>query len=451
MTSHSIAAVVLAAGLGTRMKSDLPKVMHPICGVPMVSHVLSMLDQVQVDRKVVVTGQDMPEVAELAKTTGADVAYQVDRLGTAHAVLAAKDALKDFQGDVLVVFGDTPLITADTIDKAISLRRTVDNPAAVVLGFEMDDPAAFGRLIVDDNGYLNAIVEAKDASPQELAVTLCNSGVMLLDGDVAWQILEAIDCNNAKGEYYLTDFIKHACQSGRVCEVVEGDSEEFYGANNRADLALLESIAQDRLRAHWLAEGVTMTDPHTVYLSADTKLGRDVSIAPFVTFGPGVEVADGVEIKSFCHFEDAKIGKGATVGPYARLRPGAVLHEGAHIGNFVEIKKSVVEAGAKVNHLTYIGDARVGEKANIGAGTITCNYDGFNKSHTDIGKGAFIGSNTSLIAPVKIGDGAIVGAGSAVSEDVEADSLAVVRAPQKQVSGWAERFRTKMRALKAKS
>jgi len=450
MSTHSVAAIVLAAGLGTRMKSDLPKVMHPICGRPMLAHAITMLEELGVEKTVVVAGPDMPQVEDLAQSYGADVATQTDRLGTAHAVLAAKDALQDFQGDILVVFGDTPLIEAETIDKAFSLRRTLDNPAAVVLGFDVDEPGSYGRLIVDENGYLTAIVEAKDASPQQLAVTLCNSGVMLLDGDVAWRLLESIGNDNAKGEYYLTDFVALACAEGRTCAVVEGSAEEFYGANNRADLALLESIAQDRLRARLLADGVTMIDPHTVYLCADTVIGQDVNIAPFVTIGPGVTIESGAQIKSFSHLEGATIGKDVQVGPYARLRPGAELQEGSFVGNFVEVKKSVLEPGAKVSHLTYIGDARVGEKANVGAGTITCNYDGYNKSFTDIGKGAFIGSNSSLVAPVKIGDGAIVGAGSTIAKDVEADALAVTRAPQKEVKGWAAKFRMKMLALKAK-
>ncbi len=450
MSEACIAAVVLAAGLGTRMKSDLPKVMHPVCGKPMLGHVLDLLDDLGIARRVVVSGPGMDAVVALAEAAGAAVAEQVDRLGTAHAVLAAKDALADFSGDVLVAFGDTPLVRAETVAAALRLREGPDAPAVVVLGFDEEEPGAYGRLILDDEGNLLRIVEAKDATPDELDVTLCNSGVMLIDGAVAWRLLGAIGNANAKGEYYLTDIVALARAEGRTCAVVEGAPEEFLGVNSRADLALVEAIAQDRLRARALAQGVTMTDPHTVYFSTDTQLGRDVTIEPFVVFGPGVVVDDGVAIKAFCHFENARVSRGATLGPYARLRPGADVGVGAHIGNFVEIKKAVVEDGAKVNHLTYIGDARVGAAANIGAGTITCNYDGFNKSHTDIGKGAFIGSNTSLVAPVKVGDGAIVGAGSVVTKDVPAEALAVTRAPQKTVEGWAARFRDKMRALKAR-
>jgi bifunctional UDP-N-acetylglucosamine pyrophosphorylase / glucosamine-1-phosphate N-acetyltransferase len=450
MSEACVAAVVLAAGLGTRMKSNLPKVMHPVCGKPMLGHVLDLLDDLGIDRRVVVSGPGMDAVAALAEAAGAAVAVQVDRLGTAHAVLAAKPALEGFTGDILVAFGDTPLVRAETVAAALDLRKGADAPAVVVLGFDEDEPEAYGRLILDDDGNLLRIVEAKDATPDELAVTLCNSGVMLIDGGVAWRLLSAIGNANAKGEYYLTDVVGLARAEGRTCAVVEGASEEFLGVNSRADLALVEAIAQDRLRARALAQGVTMTDPHTVYFSADTQLGRDVTIEPFVVFGPGVVVDDDVTIKAFCHFENARVARGATLGPYARLRPGADVGVGAHIGNFVEIKKSIVEDGAKVNHLTYIGDARVGAGANIGAGTITCNYDGFNKSLTDIGKGAFIGSNTSLVAPVKVGDGAIVGAGSVVTKDVPAEALAVTRAPQKVVEGWAARFRERMRALKSK-
>ncbi len=448
--SAPCAAVVLAAGLGTRMKSDLPKVMHKVCNVPMLGHVLAMLDDLGVVRRVVVLGPGMDAAAKLAEAYDATVAEQTERLGTAHAALAAKDALADFAGDVLVAFGDTPLVRAETVARAIELRRSALDPAVVVLGFEEDEPGAYGRLILDDAGNLVRIVEAKDATPEELDVTLCNSGVMLIDGAVAWRLLSAIGNDNAKGEYYLTDVVALARAEGRACAVVEGGAEEFLGVNSRADLALVEAIAQDRLRAEALARGVTMTDPHTVYFSADTQLGRDVTIEPFVTFGPGVVIGDNVTIKGFCHFEDARVAAGAILGPYARLRPGADVAEDAHIGNFVEIKKATVERGAKVNHLTYIGDARVGAGANVGAGTITCNYDGFNKSHTDIGAGAFIGSNTSLVAPVKVGDGATVGAGSVVTHDVPADALAVTRAQQKTLNGWAARFREKMRALKAK-
>ena len=386
----------------------------------------------------------------MAEASGAQVAVQAERLGTAHAVLAAKGALAGHGGDVLVAFGDTPLISAETVRRALAARRSAADPAVVVLGFEAAEPGAYGRLIRDADGALAAIVEAKDATPEQRAVTLCNSGVMVLDGRIAWELLAAVGNANAKGEYYLTDVVALARARGRACAVVEGAEEEFLGVNTRADLAVLEAISQTRLRAKWLAEGVTMTDPTTVYFSADTRLGRDVTIDPFVVFGPGVTIGDNVTIKGFCHFENAQVAAGAILGPYARLRPGAEIGPGAHIGNFVEIKKSRVEDGAKVNHLTYIGDARVGAGANVGAGTITCNYDGFNKSFTDIGAGAFIGSNTSLVAPVKVGDGAIVGAGSVVTHAVPEDALAVTRAPQKTLAGWAARFRDKMRAAKAK-
>ncbi|WP_337995814.1 bifunctional UDP-N-acetylglucosamine diphosphorylase/glucosamine-1-phosphate N-acetyltransferase GlmU [Oleispirillum naphthae] len=450
MSEPSVAAVILAAGLGTRMKSELPKVMHPVCGRPMLAHVLALMDELAVARRVVVSGPDTPAVAALAEASGAQVAVQAERLGTAHAVLAAKGALAGHGGDVLVAFGDTPLISAETVRRALDARRSAADPAVVVLGFDAADPGSYGRLILGAGGALEAIVEAKDATPEQRAVTLCNSGVMVLDGRIAWDLLSAVGNANAKGEYYLTDAVALARAAGRACAVVEGAEEEFLGVNTRADLAALEATAQTRLRAKWLAGGVTMTDPTTVYFSADTRLGRDVVIDPFVVFGPGVSIGDDVTIKSFCHFENAQVAAGAILGPYARLRPGAEIGPGAHIGNFVEIKKSRVEEGAKVNHLTYIGDARVGAGANVGAGTITCNYDGFTKSFTDIGAGAFIGSNTSLVAPVTVGDGAIVGAGSVVTHEVPADALAVTRAPQKTLAGWAARFRAKMRAAKAK-
>ena len=429
----------------------MPKVMHKVCGRPMLAHVLDTLGGLGAARVVVVAGPDMPEVEALARGAGAGVAIQAERLGTAHAVLAAREALGDFSGDLLVVYGDTPLLSRETLARAVAARRDAGDPAAVVLGFEVPDPGSYGRLMLDSCGDLEAIVEAKDASPAELAVKLCNSGVMVLDGAAAWSLLPRIGNANAKGEYYLTDVVRLARAEGRSCAVVSGPAGEFLGVNTRADLAMLEAAAQRRLRARALAAGVTMTDPATVYLSFDTKIGSDVTIEPFVVFGPGVAVGNGVTIKGFCHFENATIAAGATVGPYARLRPGAAVGEGAHIGNFVEVKKSTVEPGAKVNHLTYIGDARVGRGANIGAGTITCNYDGFNKSFTDIGEGAFIGSNTSLVAPVKVGAGAIVGAGSVVTKEVAADALAVTRGPFRQVEGWARKFRERMRAKKAEN
>ncbi len=449
MSSGETAVVVLAAGQGTRMRSHLPKVMHVVAGRPMIAYVLDAVDALQPDRVVVVVGDGMEGVADAVRPHPTVV--QSPRLGTGHAVMAARPALEGFAGDVLVVYGDTPLISAATLERLLAARRAADEPAVAVLGFRPPDPGAYGRLIVGANGGLEAIVEAKDATPDELAVPLCNAGAMAIDGRRLFALLDRVGRGNAKGEYYLTDVVGIARADGISCAAAEGDADELLGVNSRADLARVEAIVQSRLRTGAMAEGATLVDPSTVFLCHDTRLGRDVTIGPFVVFGPGVTVGDEVEIRPFSHLEGATIDAGAVIGPFARLRPGALIASEAHIGNFVEIKNACVEEGAKVNHLTYIGDARVGARANIGAGTITCNYDGFLKSHTDIGAGAFIGSNTCLIAPVKIGDGAIVGAASAISKDVPADALALTRGPHTVHRDWAKRFRERRRAEKAKA
>ena len=446
MTNRKTAVVILAAGLGTRMKSDLTKVLHPLANRPMVVHLLDTVAQLVPERVVVVVGDEMEAVAKAVAPHPTVV--QSPRSGTAHAVMAARSALAGFDGDVLVVYGDTPLITLPTLESMLAARRAPSDPAVVVLGFCPPDPGAYGRLILGPDGDLEAIVEANDAAPEHLMLGLCNSGVMAIDGSRLFGLLERIGNDNAKGEYYLTDIVHLARGDGASCGFVEGSARELIGINCRSDLAEAERIVQDCLRDRAMAGGATLADPASVWFSWDTELGRDVTIGPSVVFGPGVRIGNNVKIQGFCHFEGAVVADGAVLGPFARLRPGAVIGPDAHVGNFVEIKNAVIETGAKVNHLSYIGDARVGAKANIGAGTITCNYDGFFKSHTDIGAGAFIGSNTCLVAPVAIGDGAIVGAGSAIAKDVPPGALAVTRGPFTVREGWADGFRERRGAEK---
>jgi len=429
------------------MKSDLPKVLHPVANRPMISHLLDALASISAEKTVVVAAPGMTQVIDAVAP--AETAVQTEPLGTGHAVLAARDAMGDFAGDVLVLFGDTPLLTAGTMQSMVDARRSAENPAVVVLGFRPDDPAEYGRLVQAADGGLDSIVEFRDASFEQREIGLCNAGIMAIDGAHLFSLLDAVGNDNSKGEYYLTDIVELARDRGLRCAVVEAaDPVEVMGVNSRAQLAEAEAAMQARLRARAMAGGVTMTDPETVWLSADTKLGRDVSIGPNVFFGTGVTIADNVEIRAFCHIDSAEVASGAIIGPFARLRPGAKLERDVHVGNFVEIKAALVEQGAKVNHLSYIGDARIGPRANIGAGTITCNYDGFFKELTDIGADAFIGSNSALVAPVKIGDGATVGAGSVITTDVEADALAVARGRQKSIGGWASAFRKKRKAEK---
>ncbi|MCH9019217.1 MAG: bifunctional UDP-N-acetylglucosamine diphosphorylase/glucosamine-1-phosphate N-acetyltransferase GlmU [Proteobacteria bacterium] len=439
MAEREIAAIVLAAGEATRMKSDTPKVLHPIAGRPMIGHVLDALAALPADRVIVVVGPGMDDVVEAVAP--AETVLQEAPLGTGHAVLSAREALAGFTGDVLVLFGADPLITPKTLRAMVAARRTAPEPAIVALGMRPADPALYGRLIVSADGLLENIVEARDATAGEQAVTLCNAGAMAVDGALLFGLLDRVGNDNAKGEYYLTDIVAIARADGLRCAVVEGAADELIGIDSHAGLAAAEALVQDRLRAKAMAGGVTLLDPPTVTLSYDTAFGRDVVVEPHVVFGAGVRVGNGVRIRAFSHLEGATLADGAAVGPFARLRPGAEVGVDARVGNFVEVKNAVIEAGAKVNHLTYIGDARVGAGANVGAGTITCNYDGFTKSHTDIGAGAFIGSNTALVAPVKVGDGAVVGAGSVITGDVAADALALTRAPQTTRAGWAARLR----------
>lgn len=453
MTQPTLTAIILAAGRGTRMKSDLPKVMHSIAGRPMINHLIATLERINVDAVCAVVGNDMPEVAA---SVGPHVtAIQEIPRGTGHAVLSAKGTLDDLgggelDGDVLTLFGADPLVTPETLQRMIDRRREADNPAVVALGFRPDDAGAYGRLITADDGTLTSIVEAKEATPEQLAVPLCNSGAFVIDGSILWSLLERVTNNNAKGEFYLTDIVEIARRDGRVCALVEGDPDELIGVDSRADLAEAEGLVQTQLRKQAMDDGATLTAPETVVFNFDTVLGRDVVIEPHVVFGPGVQVHDNVRIRAFSHLEGCEIASGAIVGPYARLRPGARIGEDVHIGNFVEIKNSTMGPGAKANHLTYIGDTDIGAKTNVGAGTITANYDGFNKHRTTIGAGASIGSNVVLVAPVTVGDGANVGAGSVITSDVETDALAVTRGERRSIAGWAAKFRARKQNSKTK-
>ena len=446
MNNSDLAIIILAAGKGTRMKSSLHKVLHPLGGRPMLHHLMDATAPLNPMRKVIVVGAGKEQV-EASVGEQADIVVQEPQLGTGHAVQVTKEQLSGFNGDVLILYGDVPLLSEETMQKMIDTRAET-GAAVVVLGFKPEDAKAYGRLKLDKNGGLDAIIEYKDASQEERAISLCNSGIMSLDGTHMFNLLDALANNNAAGEYYLTDVVEIANSKGLVCAVVEADEQEVMGINSRSELAEAEAVFQAERRQYFMDEGVTLMDPATVYFSHDTKIGRDVNIGPNVFFGPGVEIADAVTINAFCHIEGASIGAGSSVGPFARLRPAAELGEGVKVGNFVEIKKAKIEDGAKVSHLSYIGDARVGKNANIGAGTITCNYDGYFKYHTDIGEGAFIGSNSALVAPVNIGDGAIIGAGSVITSVVENDALAIARGKQRQLGGWAAKFRDDKKAKK---
>jgi len=440
MNARSSLTVVLAAGEGTRMRSAMPKVMHPLAGQSLLAHVLRAVPRDAGAALAVVIGPDHGALEEEIKRLRPDATMfvQNERRGTADAVLAARDAIARGTDDLIVVFGDTPLISAATIAR---LRAPLRKGAALaVLGFRAADPAGYGRLLVE-NGQLVAIREDADASATEREIRLCNAGVMAFDGRRALEIIEKIGNANAKAEYYLVDAVAIVRQLGLEAVVIETSEDEVRGINTKAQLAEAEQVMQARLRKAALEAGVTMIAPDTVYLAADTTFGSDVTIEPFVVIGPGVSIADGAVIHSFSHIVQASIGKNASVGPFARLRPGTTLGEGARIGNFVETKAATLEAGVKVNHLSYIGDAHIGEGANIGAGTITCNYDGFGKHRTTIGAGAFVGSNSSLVAPVKIGSGAYIGSGSVITRDVPDDALAVERGEQNNREGGATRYR----------
>ncbi|MCG5478310.1 bifunctional UDP-N-acetylglucosamine diphosphorylase/glucosamine-1-phosphate N-acetyltransferase GlmU [Sinorhizobium alkalisoli] len=441
-------AIILAAGESTRMKSAMSKVLHPIAGRPMIAHVVDALASASISDVALVVGRDAEAVTAAAAHGAATVTsfLQKERLGTAHAVLAARQAIENGYDDLLVVFGDTPLITAAPLVAA--RERLAEGNDVVVIGFQTAEPSGYGRLIIED-GELLAIREHKDASEEERRITYCNGGLMAIDGRKALDLLGRIGNGNAKGEYYLTDLVEIVRSLGGRAIAVEAPEEELTGCNTRAELASIERLWQQRRRHELMLAGVSMIAPETVFLSWDTELAQDVLVEPNVVFGPGVCVESGAVIHAFSYVEGAHIGAGALVGPFARLRPGADLGPKSKVGNFCEVKKSEIGAGAKVNHLTYIGDAFVGAGSNIGAGTITCNYDGVNKHVTRIGENAFIGSNTALVAPVTIGDRALVGGGSVITEDVPADAVAFGRARQEVKPGRAPVLRERYEAEKA--
>ncbi len=446
--ARPLAIIILAAGKGTRMNSALHKVLHPIAGRPMLAHLMASAATLAPQHQVVVVGSGREQL-ERTVGAGATIALQDPQHGTGHAVQQAEAALDGFSGDVLVLYGDVPFVRADTMRAMLDRLHGDDAPAVVVLGFEPADPLAYGRVIAAD-GLVHKMVEFKDASPDERACRLCNSGLLAARSEDLFALLARVGNANAQGEYYLPDIVNIAINDGRLAAVVVTDDEhEVAGINSRGELAAAEARWQDRRRAAAMADGATLVAPETVWFAWDTVLGRDVTIEPNVIFGPGVTVADTAVIHAFCHIEGARIAAGASVGPFARLRPGTELGEGSRVGNFVEVKNSRLGAGAKANHLTYLGDADVGAQANIGAGTITCNYDGYFKYRTVIGDRAFVGSNSALIAPVRIGADAIVAAGSAVSRDVSDGELRLVRGEQLVKPGWADRFHDAMKKKKA--
>ena len=442
------ALIILAAGKGTRMNSDLPKVLHPLAGEPMLLHALAAGETLDPAARVVVAGHGAEEVRDviLAHDATIRVVEQAEQLGTAHAVAQARPALQDFDGMAVVLYGDTPFIQPETLERMTEALAQND---VVVLGFEAADPARYGRLVMNGT-QLERIVEFKDATEAERALTLCNSGVVACRAALLFELIEAVGNDNAAKEYYLPDIVGIAGARGLKATAVTCEEWETLGINSRAELARAEAGFQNRARAALMEDGVTFTAPETVYLSRDTVIGRDAVVEPYTVFGPGVTVESGATVRAFSHLEGCHVSRGAIVGPYARLRPGAELAENVRVGNFVEIKNAELSEGAKVNHLSYIGDATVGAAVNIGAGTITCNYDGVMKHHTSIGAGAFIGSNTMLVAPVTIGEGALTGSGSVITSDVEPHALALARAPQVEKPGMARKLFEVLRAKKAR-
>ncbi|MEZ0224227.1 MAG: bifunctional UDP-N-acetylglucosamine diphosphorylase/glucosamine-1-phosphate N-acetyltransferase GlmU [Alphaproteobacteria bacterium] len=448
MTAKKLACIILAAGKGTRMKSALPKPLHAIAGRAMVSHVVATCEALNPDKIVIVIGPDMQAVADAVKPHA--TAIQQVANGTGGAALAAKEHFKGFDGDILIVFSDTPLVTSETMQRMVELRRQIPAIGLTYSGFRPADPAKYGRMMMDDDGTLKKIIEFKDANAEEKKIGLCNGGIVCADGAKLFDWLAQVGNDNAQKEYYLTDLPPIARKDNRTTHVVEMPEEETAGINTREDLAHLERMLQQRLRRQHMLNGATLTDPESVFFSYDTVIGQDVIIGPNVIFGTGVTVANNAEILPFCHLEGAMVAEGAHIGPYARLRPGTTVGTNAKVGNFVETKNAKLGPGVKASHLSYLGDADIGENTNIGAGTITCNYDGFMKYKTTIGKEAFIGSNTALIAPVTIGNGAIIGAGSSIGKDVPDNALGITRAPQVNKDGWASEFRQKKIREKAK-
>jgi bifunctional UDP-N-acetylglucosamine pyrophosphorylase/glucosamine-1-phosphate N-acetyltransferase len=442
-----VSVIILAAGQGTRMNSDLPKVLHPVGAAPLLHHAMRAAQSLDPDRTIVVAGHGADHVSKAAKAFDPEVqiVLQTEQRGTGHAVQQAAPLLAGVTGDAIVLYGDTPFVRAETLDRLVQARA---RHAVVVLGFTARDPDRYGRLLTTGED-LHRIVEFKDASPEERAITLCNSGVICADTALLLDLVSGLGTANAAGEYYLTDIVGLARDRGLSAGVVICDEAETLGINTRAQLAQAEAAFQTAMRAEALENGVTLTAPDTVFFALDTHVGRDAIIAPNVVFGPGVTVESGAVIHAFCHLEGCHVSRGATVGPFARLRPGAELAEDVHVGNFVEIKNAVRDEGVKVGHLTYLGDAHVGEHTNIGAGTVTCNYDGVMKHRTEIGARAFIGSDTMLVAPVRIGAGAMTASGSVITTDVPADALALGRAPQVNKPGLAARLMDRLRAIKA--
>ncbi len=444
-SSRARAAIILAAGKSTRMKSARSKVLHPLGGRPLLGWVHANVAALGCERIVCVVGEANKDVRDAAEALGMQIAVQEPQLGTGHAVLCAREAMQGFDGDVAVLFADTPMIAQETM---ADVFKALDGADIAVLGFEAADPGAYGRLIESQDG-LDRIVEAKDATAEELDVTLCNSGVLAADTDRLFKALDRVENNNAKGEYYLTDCVGLIRGDGGRAAVVRGDEAEMLGINSRADLAKAHKAFNAQRRLAALADGVTLRDPETVYFSFDTVLENDVTVEENVVFGPGVTVKSGATIRAFSHVEGATVGNGASVGPFARLRPGAELGPNSHIGNFVEVKKTTLGAGSKASHLTYLGDAIIGDNVNIGAGTVTCNYDGYFKHQTVIGEGSFIGTHTSLVAPVKVGSGAFTATGTVVTKDVPDDALVISRAKETHKPGWAARFHTAMKKRKS--